>query len=199
MALSSSQRNWAAFGGAAAGTLALAAAYLGIAGTDDESLRFALRSSAHLSFLVLLLVFVARPLRQLSQTPWTGVLLRNRRLFGIAFAGVHTAHLCLILYRDRMVDDFHFSGSASLLGGISYAVIYLMFLTSFDSTTRALGPKNWRILHKVGLYWIFLSFLPTLIPESREQLAGPNGVLIALTAVAIAIRLTAFFARRAGR
>jgi DMSO/TMAO reductase YedYZ heme-binding membrane subunit len=129
-------------------------------------------------------------------TPATAKLLKHRRLLGIAFSGIHTAHLGLIFYRARMIPDFNLNISESLLGGLTYVVIYLMFLTSFDATARALGSRNWRVLHKVGLYWVFVAFVPTLLPESRDQLAGANGLIILLTAVAIVIRLTAFLANR---
>lgn len=199
MALTSNQRNWAVFFGAIAVTVIAAAIYLGSAGVNDDTIRASLRLSAHAAFVLLLLVFVARPLRQLLNSPLTLALLRKRRLIGIAFAGIHTAHLGLIFYRDKMVDDFELIISESLLGGATYVVIYLMFITSFDAAARALGPKNWRLLHKVGLYWIFLAFLPTLLPDSLDQVLTVNGFLLLLTGVAVAIRLTAFFAKRKPR
>ena len=174
----------------------LSAAYLNVAGTSDDNIRLLLRLSARIAFLVLLVIFIARPLRQLFATPATAKLLRNRRLLGIAFAGIHTAHLSLILYRAEMIADFSLDIRESLLGGLTYVVIYLMFFTSFDATARAIGPRYWRLLHKVGLYWILAAFIPTLLPGSLDQLGGINGILLLLTAVAITIRLAAFFAQR---
>ncbi|MDH3336884.1 MAG: ferric reductase-like transmembrane domain-containing protein [Gammaproteobacteria bacterium] len=199
MVLTSNQRNWSVFFGAIAITVIAAAIYFGSVGVNDDTIRVSLRLSAHAAFVLLLVVFVARPLRQLVNSPLTLALLRNRRLIGIAFAGIHTAHLGLIFYRDKMVDDFDLNISESLLGGATYVVIYLMFITSFDATTRALGPKNWRLLHKVGLYWILLAFVPTLLPASTDQVIAVNGFLILLTAVAVTVRLTAFFAKRKPR
>jgi len=196
MAMTSNQRNWTVFLAAIAVTATVAAVYLGGAGVNDDNIRLSLRLSAHAAFVVLLVVFIARPLRQLVHSRLTLALLRNRRLIGIAFAGIHTAHLGLIFYRASVVADFELRISESLLGGLTYLVIYLMFFTSFDATARALGPKNWRLLHKVGLYWILAAFIPTLLPDSLDQLAGANGFLLVLTAVAIVIRLTAFFAKR---
>ena len=195
--MSSNLRNWSVFVLAMIIMGGAALIYLRGAGTDDEQVRQVLRTSAHASFLLLLLVFIARPLRQIVRTPLTLSLLKNRRLLGVAFAGIHTAHLGLILLRDRQVADFDFVPLENVPGGLVYVAIYLMFLTSFDSTARALGPRNWKLLHKIGLYWIFIAFLPTLLPETREQLLGPNGALVLLTAIAIVIRLTAYLAIRA--
>jgi len=52
------------------------------------------------------------------------------------------------------------------------------------------------VLHKVGLYWIFIAFLPTLLPESRAQLFGANGMIVLFAAIAIVVRLAAYFAAR---
>ena len=196
MDLSSNQRTWVVFLGAVAITAAVAGLYFAAAGIDAESMRVALRSSAHASFIVLLVVFVARPLRQMLQTPLTAALLRNRRLLGVAFAGIHTAHLGLILLQARWIEEYTFSIVENALGGLIYLLIFLLFATSFDRTARALGPGNWRILHKIGLYAIFGASLQTIVPDSREQVLGINGALTLLAAAALIIRLTAFLAKR---
>ena len=83
------------------------------------------------------------------------------------------------------------------VGMIAYSLLLLMMITSFNGPTRALGPKRWRILHKTGLYWFGLLFLATLLPSDRNLLFAPERLgLYALTAAAIFIRLTAFFASR---
>lgn len=196
MRLTSNQRNWVVFLGSAAITVAVAALYFAVVGVSADAISVTLRSSAHASFTVLLVVFVARPLRQITKTPFTAALLRNRRLLGVAFAGIHTAHLGLILYQDRQVPDYTFSVVENALGGLIYLLIFAMFATSFDRTARAIGRKYWRILHKTGLYAIFVAGLQTIVPDSREQIFGINGVLTLLAAVAIVVRLTVFLAQR---
>jgi DMSO/TMAO reductase YedYZ heme-binding membrane subunit len=71
-----------------------------------------------------------------------------------------------------------------------------MFLTSFNATAKMLGPKNWRILHKVGLYWLFIAFTQTQLPDSLDELNNINWMLLVLIAAALVIRLTAYFAQR---
>ena len=196
MAMSSNQRNTVVLL-TTAGTVGLASAvYLSTVGTSDESMGIVLRLSARLAFVVLLLVFVARPLQQLLATPATASLLRNRRLLGIAFAGIHSAHLGLLILRANQMPDFELSLGANLLGALTYVVIYLMLITSYDGPARALGRKRWKILHKIGLYWIFAIFLQTQLPRSLDDLGDVNWWLITITAVAIVIRLTAFFVAR---
>ena len=194
--MTSNQRNWAVFCAAVGLTAALATAYLSFAGISDESIRLMLRLSARVAFLVLLVIFVARPLQQLFATPATAKLLQNRRHLGVTFAGIHTVHLALILYRVQQLPDDDFNALDNLPGVVAYLVIYLMLITSFDAPARAIGPKAWKVLHKVGLYLLFGIFLQTQLPRSLDNLAEVNWWLISLTAVAIAIRLTAFFTRR---
>lgn len=193
--MTSNQRNLAVFAAAAGLTGLASAAYLGIAGVTDDNIRILLRLSARLAFVTLLLVFVARPLRQILPSPATAKLLANRRLVGIAFAGIHTAHAGLILFRAQQVPSFDFTPSASIPGLLTYGVIYLMLITSFDRPARAIGRKAWRVLHKAGLFWLVFAFAQTQLPDSLDDLSGVNWWLASLLVLALVIRMTAFFAR----
>jgi DMSO/TMAO reductase YedYZ heme-binding membrane subunit len=197
MTPTSNQRNWLAFGLAALLTAAGSATYFAMAGIDDASLVVALRTSAHMAFVVLLLVFVARPLRQLKPARSTTALLRNRRFLGLVFAGIHAVHLGLIVLRARLHPEFGLFVAGNLAGAVVYLAIVAMFVTSFDAPARALGRKRWRVLHKTGLYLVFAAFVPTLVPASRAEWLGANGVLCVLAAAGIAIRLAAYV--RVGR
>jgi len=194
--MTSNQRNWAVFFTAFVATGLTAIAFFSSVGIDDESSRIALFLSARIAFVILLLIFVARPLHQMFVTPATSKLVRNRRLLGIAFVGIHTAHLGLIIHRARTFDDFEFSLVANLPGMLTYVVIYLLFATSFNATTKMLGPRNWKILHKVGLFWIFAVFAQTQLPDSLDKLDDMNWLLATLIVVAVIIRTTAYLARR---
>ncbi len=194
--MTSNQRNWTVFIASAGLTGAAAVAYLGLVGISDENIRLLLRLSARVAFVVLLVVFAARPLRQMFATPATRWLLQNRRLLGVAFAGIHTAHLAMIFFRANHNPDFEINLAASYIGVFTYSLIYLMFITSFNGPARALGPRAWRVLHKFGLYFIGAQFALTLLPPSLDQLDDVNWWLVALTVSAIGIRLMAFFTKR---
>jgi len=189
-------RNWIVFAGSIAVTLAVATGYLATAGGDDDNIRRVLRRTGDAAFIILLLVFVARPLRQLVATPFTRTMLRYRRLLGIAFAGVHSAHLLFILYRHGQGGNFEFLVAENLPGGLVYLVILLMFATSFDRTARAIGPRNWRFLHKAGLYVVFAAFVQAVAPRNSDEIVSIYGALTALAATAVAIRVAAFVKRR---
>ena len=63
----------------------------------------------------------------------------------IAIAGV------AILTSENMVRDNH-------LANLGYVFIILMTITSFNRPAAILGKRNWRILHTVGMYYLWLSF-----------------------------------------
>jgi DMSO/TMAO reductase YedYZ heme-binding membrane subunit len=194
--MTNNQRNWTVFIAAAGLTAVASILLLNAAGYGDDNIRFLLRISARIAFLLLLFVFMARPLRQLIKTPGTLSLLKNRRLLGVGFAGVHTAHLALIFYRVHQVPAFEFDWLARLPGIATYLVMYLMLITSFDRPARAIGAKRWKTLHKIGLYWLFIAFAQREIPRSFDNLETANGWLLIFITVALAIRLTAFLGSR---
>ena len=193
--MTSNQRNWTVYFAAIAVTALAAAAFLGAVGVTDENVFITLQLSARIAFVILLIVFVARPLQQMFATPFTAKLLRNRRLFGIAFAGVHTAHLGLIMYRARVNPGFDYLLAENASGMFTYLVILAMFVTSFNAVAKKLGARNWRILHKAGLYFLFAAFTQTQLPDSLDHLEDMNWLLIALIFAALVIRLTAYLAR----
>ena len=171
-------------------------AYLAAAGLADDDIRLLLRLTAQVAFVVLLLVFIARPLRDLIKTPLTLTLLKNRKQLGVTFAGIHTVHMTLIFYRAQQVSDFEFSLASNLPGMVTYVVIYLMLITSFSGPAKAIGPKAWRILHKAGLFLVTAVFAQTQLPRSMDDLAEANWALIGLLIFALLVRVTAFFGNR---
>ena len=190
------QRLWRTYTGTLALTLAGSALYLAVAGSGDEHIRLLLRLTARLALIALLVVFVARPLRQIVRTPLTLALLRYRPLAGLAFAGIHTGHLLLILYRAWQVPAFDFHIAEHTVGGIAYIVMFAMVITTFHGPARLIGPRAWRILHKSGLYLLTAIFAQTQLPESLATISTMNWPLVVLLLLALVIRLTAFLAIR---
>ena len=100
---------------------------------------------------------------------------------------MHTAHLLLIIKLVRFGGDFEFAAS-NIPGAIVYLVILAMFATSFDSTTRWLGRRKWKILHTFGLWVIFLAFAQREIPRSLETAESANWILTTLALAALLLR-----------
>ena len=195
-AVTTDQRTATTYLAALALTVLVAVALHLMDGYSLESLDFALRTSGRAAFLVLIVVFAARPLQVLLQKPWTGKLLRNRRQWGVAFAGIHTAHLGLIFYKTQVVPDFALRAILNLPAAVVYGLMLAMLVTSFSGPARAIGPKAWKVVHKSGLFVLFFAFLQSQIPQQLDQLETANGFLIGLAVLAVALRAGAFVKRR---
>ncbi|MDH3620221.1 MAG: hypothetical protein OER91_04980 [Gammaproteobacteria bacterium] len=164
--------------------------WLGSTTVTDEDLRIPIRHTAQIAFVLYLIVLVARPLQQLLRQDWTASLLRKRRLVGVAFAAVMTTHLGLIAYRFGTQPELEYPLFDLLFGGTTYAVFYLMLITSFDGPKKALGPRKWKILHRTGLVLAALIFG---LPRSLEDLTDPDYLKLGIPfAIALVIRITAW-------
>jgi methionine sulfoxide reductase heme-binding subunit len=126
-------------------------------GINESSFRIAIRFTARSSCILFLLAFAASSLRRIKATPLTNWLLTNRRYLGLSMAISHGFHAVAIagvaiLTAENMVRDTHGAN-------LGYLLIILMTITSFQRPAAILGRRNWRILHTVGMYYLWLSFM----------------------------------------
>jgi len=188
---SGDRRNWAVLAGTLAVTGGAAAAWLAAAGLADHTIRVPIRITAELAFMLYLVVLVARPLQQVLRRSWTAMLLANRRLVGVAFAAVMTSHLGLIVLRFVTQPDLaHPPLVVLVVGGGTFAIFYLMLITSFDGPRRAIGPRTWKTLHRTGLVLAGAIFG---LPRSVDDLSDPDYLKFGVPfLLALAIRAAAW-------
>lgn len=127
-----------------------------INGINEASFRIAIRFTARSSCILFLLAFCAGSLRRLKSISLTNWLLSNRRYLGLSMAISHGFHAVaiagvVILTSENMVRD-------NFDANLGYVFIILMTITSFKSPAALLGRRNWKILHTVGMYYLWLSF-----------------------------------------
>ncbi len=191
--MTSAQKNWTVLLSTMLVASAVVLTTFDKNGTDEATVVLTLRLTAFSSFLIYLLLFVARPLRQLLDSRLTRALKDNRRYFGIALAGSHTVHLMLIV---NYVLGPGVPFQTLFIGGVAYSFLYLMLITSFDAPAAAIGPVAWRRLHKAELYWIGGTFTFTL---GNNFIAKPDSVVhqvvVAIILAAISVRVIAFLKR----
>jgi methionine sulfoxide reductase heme-binding subunit len=139
--------------------LGMSALILAQAGTGEVGLRTLIRATARTSLVLFGAAFTASSLRSLWRTPTTGWLLRQRRYFGLSFAFSHALHLLAILGLSLVLGDaFEIDAVTLIFGGGAYVMIALMAATSSDRAYAWLGRHRWHLLHKVGVYWIWIIF-----------------------------------------
>lgn len=134
----------------------------GMRGFEVDGVRMVIRFTARTSLMLFCLAFSAAALSRVWPNAWTRWLCRNRRYLGVSFATSHAIHLAAIAAYAAM-DPAGYAAATSIgsyiFGGIGYAFIMAMTLTSFDRTAAALGTRAWRRLHLVGGYYLLFQFM----------------------------------------
>ncbi len=180
----------------------LAAAHL--AGpVGDMDLRLLARHSARLSFALFLPAFVAGPLCAVAPGPATRWMLRRRRHLGLAFALAHFFHL------GALVAFFVYTPAkpeavAILAGGLGYAALAALTLTSSDRMMRNLG-RHWKTLHRAGVWYLWFIFTVSYLGRvaGTDEADAPSAAfvyqaLLVVTLAAAGLRMVGPLRRRMG-
>ena len=154
--------------------LAMTVLILGSAGSGEPGLSMLVRATARTSLVLFAGAFTASSLRRLWPTGATGWLLRQRRYLGLSFAVSHALHALAIGGLGLVLGDaFEVGAVTAIFGGGAYLMIVLMAATSFDRSAAWLGRRRWRLLHVVGVYWIWIIFANSY--TSRAVMAIARG------------------------
>lgn len=167
---------------------------------DDtvDAIRFIIRLTARTSLILFLFAFVASGAFRLSPSPATAWLRANRRYFGLAFAWSHLMHLAAIFALMEIAPTIFMKLTnivAYIGGGIAYGFILMMVATSFHWTAKWIGVAAWTWIHKVGMWYIWASFVLNFgkrIPMSALYIAP-----VTLLVIAGVIRVFASFRKSA--
>jgi DMSO/TMAO reductase YedYZ heme-binding membrane subunit len=160
---------------------------------DTEGMRAVIRATARTSLLLFCLAYTASALHRLWPGPWTRWQRRNRRQLGVAFGASHGVHAVAIVSLVLVAPDLLgavASPDMLIFGGLGYAVIAAMVVTSFDRTAALIGPRAWRVLHRAGAHFVWISFIVTF-----GKRTGPHPAywgFIALLAAAMVLRIVAW-------
>jgi DMSO/TMAO reductase YedYZ heme-binding membrane subunit len=71
-----------------------------------------------------------------------------------------------------------------------------MLVTSWNSTARRIGQRNWKILHTVGLYILFIAFTVQIRPVLPDSATPLSWLLLGIAIAALLVRLAAYVYRR---
>ena len=87
-------------------------------------------------------------------------ILRNRKFIGLSFAAAMAWQLFFILwmltqYTEHYVENVY--NLSDLIEGVGgYFLLTAMVLTSFKFGRSRLTARQWKLLHTVGIYWLWL-------------------------------------------
>ena len=118
-----------------------------------------LQLSVQLAVPWLYLAFAASSLAVLVPGKASRWLLRNRRMVGLSFAAGMAWQLLFILwlvFGHRQYYLEHAYSPYDLAEQVpGYIVLIAMTVTSFGPGRRLLSPRQWRVLHKGGIYFLW--------------------------------------------
>jgi len=155
------------------------------------------RLTARTSVFFFLAAFSASALFELTRSRAARFLVINRRHIGLAFALAHFIHLGVLVAYFAVTGEE--PGLVRVVGGgLAYLLIALMAATSINAAQQWLG-LNWRRLHLVGSWYVWLVFLNSYLGrvlEGREP-GWMFGGITALMLGAAALRIAAGVQKRA--
>jgi len=158
-----------------------------------------LRVLTRVSFLVFMLVFVARPLHDLLHKSWTAWLVANRRYLGLSFAAWHLIHwpiLGSMIAIQGWTTFYKYTHSYVVPAAAVLVVISIMAATSSNGAMRVLGKPVWSGIHTVGLYIIWFWMVRTYVLRlPRHEIHGY--VYLGIAFAGLAFRLAMAARRRA--
>jgi len=153
---------------------------------NKETVSLLIRSTAKLSFLLFMSAFVASSLHHYFKNSLTRWLLQNRRYIGVSFAISHYLHLGALILMTLHIDFNVFEDRGlfkTAFGATAYAFITLMTITSFDKTRNLFGAKNWKRLHTVGGYLLWIIFAQSYI----LNMSSPLRIFFAIVAASVLV------------
>jgi sulfoxide reductase heme-binding subunit YedZ len=167
--------------------LVMCGAILVGAGTGEEGVRMLIRATARSTAVCFLLAFAARPLRQVWRSDATKALLRERRYVGVGAALSHFLHMLAIIWLARGWPESYQPDPVTLVGGgLGFAFLYAMGLTSTDAAVARLGRTWWQRLHRTGAWYVAFIFTISFVPDPGMRWSGIYvGFFGAFVAVAV--------------
>ena len=107
----------------------------------------------------LYIAFAASSLQVLFPGAASRWLLRNRKYFGMCFAAAMAWQGFFILWMVTLHTDYYVNEVYVLRDAIEgvggYAFLLAMTVTSFPRGRRLLKPRQWRLLHLSGIYFLW--------------------------------------------
>jgi sulfoxide reductase heme-binding subunit YedZ len=156
-------------------------------GFDEAAMRLAIRLTARTSCLLFVCAFVASALRRI-RIPVTAWLLQNRRYLGVSMAVSHGFHAIAIIGLVMVTAGGAYQHDWGAILG--YGFIIAMTATSFKPTAAWVGDRAWKILHTVGMYYLWIAFFYPFVNRLSESFVIYLP-FVSLLIVALILRLTA--------
>jgi methionine sulfoxide reductase heme-binding subunit len=186
----SSCEKWNFLGLAMALVTAMSGILLTTHSFEVGGVHLVIRATAWTSFVLFMLAFTAAAMATLLPGDFSQWQRRNRRYFGLSFAYSHLIHAIAIFAYVRMAPDLFWQDRThvgNIPGLLGYVFIILMAFTSFDATTRLVGPRLWKLIHGIGIWIIWFDFVAASAKRIPQSVTYVVPVVIALAALGLRV------------
>lgn len=162
-------------------------------GLAEDKIRQMIRVTAASSLSLFSLSFSASSLHHFFGAGYWLPVMQARRRLGLSFALSHTAHLLAIIALVEIALGGDYSQLGDIVGGsVIYLFIFAMAATSNNGSVNLLGATNWKKLHKVGSYLIWIGLFSSYLGNALETNALHYWIYFAIGLVLLLIRFCAF-------
>lgn len=152
--------------------IAVAAAAAATQHGPTDAWRVAIRSTARTSLLLFVLAFVAGAWHARWPSGVSRQVAAHRRELGLAFAASHAVHACALAGLAAS-DPATFASLVNrgmwIAGGIGYAFIGAMSISTVTAVRDLLGERAWRVLHLAGTYYLWIGFVNALARRAGDE------------------------------
>ena len=108
---------------------------------------------------LLFVTFATSSIQSLFPGPFGRWLLRNRKYIGLSFAAAMAWQGFFILWMVTIHADYYINEvyvlRDAIEGVVGYVFLAAMTITSFPFGRRRLSSKQWKWLHKIGIYYLW--------------------------------------------
>ena len=175
---------------------------LAVRGTSTPEATVAMiRLSVQLASPWIYLAFVATALGQLFPSSFSSWLLRNRRYVGLSFAAGFVWQAVFIVVLLALHGDYYATvlhdTAEFITRMLSYALLLALTVTSFFPVRRAMNPRHWRLLHRVGIWYFWAAIW---VSYAEMVMVGDTRVVAIVFVVAglfvLTLRCAAYLKKR---
>jgi sulfoxide reductase heme-binding subunit YedZ len=140
-------------------SLAVVIKMAGVELNTGENVSSMIQFSVRCSVPFLYLAFAASSIHALFPSLLSRWLLRNRKIMGLCFAAAMAWQLLFILWMVGLHTQYYAEDvyvlSDVIEGVLGYLFLIAMTLTSFKFGRARLSNRQWKVLHKYGIYYLW--------------------------------------------
>ncbi len=196
------KENWAIFVSIMA-YIAFEVALIFWLGFSYRGVDIALRVTAKVSLVLFVAIFIASPLHIIRPSTFSLQMMNYRKSIAIVFGFTFLQSHFTIIFLHFLIDSPRIWNQISLSdifgGGLGILLLILLLVTSFKRLSAKLKPQSWKLLHKIGLYYLWITFTYDqiekyfiLTPRGQPEYYVP---FITLMFFALGIRIASHYAK----